>query len=713
MKLITKTTVLVLFLLSTFTYSQMSDDWEWMNPKPQGNSIYAVDFVNDNTGFAAGDFGTMIKTNDNGTTWTKVQTGTSRKFLSMDFVDLNTGYAGGDNQHLQKTINGGQSWQVLNLPREGQFDSLFYIRDIHFINQNLGYVLGFFLMESKIWKTTDGGNSWQTQTTGGANYLYKLTFWDANNGIAVGGSFGGEIIKTTNGGATWQIVYQLSYQCMSVKYLNANTVFAGCEEGRMYRSTDGGTTWNFVLSDAGIDFMSINFTSANTGFAFGSGSAFAKTIDGGSNWVEHILSNQSSRQYFDADVTPSGSIHALGSYGATIRSTNAGATFVSQAYVTEGYISDIKFVDVNTGYAVAGYSGGDILKTTNSGATWVSQITGYTLPIYGIAFINAETGFLAGSLTVYKTTNGGTNWQTVHTSGTNEIFTDVFFINPNTGFVSGSYGKLLKTTNAGASWSPTVVPGVGMLSSLDFLNENTGFSIGDNNAAIKTTNGGVNWSPMSVPAPANTTLNNIFFVDNNTGYISSSAGIFKTTNAGGSWIQLPAPAGGYNNVQFRGSYGYAIAGDGKIIKSINAGASWIIQPTVTANPLYALYFNTDNYVYVGGILGTMLKTMPTELLMTPVTGNNSEIPKSFYVSQNYPNPFNPSTTIKFGLSKQSSVNITIYDIAGRKVEELLRNEMNAGTYEVKWNASNYSSGVYFYSITTADFRETKKMLLVK
>lgn len=68
LKLITKTTVLVVFLLSTLTFSQMSDDWEWMNPKPQGNSIFAVDFVNDNTGYAAGDFGTMIKTNDNGAT---------------------------------------------------------------------------------------------------------------------------------------------------------------------------------------------------------------------------------------------------------------------------------------------------------------------------------------------------------------------------------------------------------------------------------------------------------------------------------------------------------------------------------------------------------------------------------------------------------------------------------------------------------------------
>ncbi len=105
----------------------------------------------------------------------------------------------------------------------------------------------------------------------------------------------------------------------------------------------------------------------------------------------------------------------------------------------------------------------------------------------------------------------------------------------------------------------------------------------------------------------------------------------------------------------------------------------------------------------------ILKTGP----LTSVTGNNNEVPESFYISQNYPNPFNPNTKIKFGLTKQSAVNITVYDAAGRIVEELLKNELNAGTYEVNWNASSYSSGAYFYTITTADFRETKKMLLVK
>lgn len=98
---------------------------------------------------------------------------------------------------------------------------------------------------------------------------------------------------------------------------------------------------------------------------------------------------------------------------------------------------------------------------------------------------------------------------------------------------------------------------------------------------------------------------------------------------------------------------------------------------------------------------------------TSITSSSTEIPESFFVTQNYPNPFNPNTKIKFGLTKQSSVSITVFDAAGRIVEELLKDEFSAGTYEVNWNAASYSSGAYFYTITTADFRETKKMLLIK
>ncbi|MEO8514318.1 MAG: SBBP repeat-containing protein [Ignavibacteria bacterium] len=98
---------------------------------------------------------------------------------------------------------------------------------------------------------------------------------------------------------------------------------------------------------------------------------------------------------------------------------------------------------------------------------------------------------------------------------------------------------------------------------------------------------------------------------------------------------------------------------------------------------------------------------------TPVNGNSNTAPESFSLWQNYPNPFNPATKIKFAITREGNVKLTVYDVNGRKVEELVNGSFSSGTYQADWNASRYSSGVYFYTIVTNDFTETKRMLLVK
>jgi len=89
------------------------------------------------------------------------------------------------------------------------------------------------------------------------------------------------------------------------------------------------------------------------------------------------------------------------------------------------------------------------------------------------------------------------------------------------------------------------------------------------------------------------------------------------------------------------------------------------------------------------------------------------IPQEFTLSQNYPNPFNPSTTIDFSITKQSPVNITVYDAVGQIVEVLVNDFVPAGSYKITWNASKFASGVYLYRMDTGDFVKTQKMILLK
>lgn len=92
---------------------------------------------------------------------------------------------------------------------------------------------------------------------------------------------------------------------------------------------------------------------------------------------------------------------------------------------------------------------------------------------------------------------------------------------------------------------------------------------------------------------------------------------------------------------------------------------------------------------------------------------SGEVPGNYSLSQNYPNPFNPATKIRFNLPKNSEVRLSVFDMTGREVETLVNGVLPAGTFEADWNPAELSSGIYFYTLKTADFSETKKMIFLK
>jgi hypothetical protein len=90
-----------------------------------------------------------------------------------------------------------------------------------------------------------------------------------------------------------------------------------------------------------------------------------------------------------------------------------------------------------------------------------------------------------------------------------------------------------------------------------------------------------------------------------------------------------------------------------------------------------------------------------------------QIPEKYCLYQNFPNPFNPSTTIRYDIIKEAKVTIKIFDILGKEIFSATETKKPAGKYEIQFNGSSLSSGIYFYQIRTNDFCQTKKMLLLK
>jgi hypothetical protein len=120
---------------------------------------------------------------------------------------------------------------------------------------------------------------------------------------------------------------------------------------------------------------------------------------------------------------------------------------------------------------------------------------------------------------------------------------------------------------------------------------------------------------------------------------------------------------------------------------------------------------------VGGInvtLGSEMYLDDLELSMDIVSDVENEFqPLAFQLEQNYPNPFNPSTKISYSIPQEGDVTLKIYDVLGNELATLINEEKPAGVYEVEFDASNLSSGIYFYKLTASSFVETKKMTVLK
>jgi hypothetical protein len=96
-----------------------------------------------------------------------------------------------------------------------------------------------------------------------------------------------------------------------------------------------------------------------------------------------------------------------------------------------------------------------------------------------------------------------------------------------------------------------------------------------------------------------------------------------------------------------------------------------------------------------------------------VNDDENGIVKEYYLNQNFPNPFNPTTTIKYRIPELCFVNVKVFDVLGEEIETLVDEEKPTGNYEVKFSANRLSSGIYFYTLTAGEFRETKKMILLR
>src|SRR5713101_8253292 len=182
---------ILIIILSNTILSQQA--WQWINPKPQGNDLFGVYFINRDTGFCVGDVGTIMRTSNGGATWDVRTCGTGSRLLKIYFPKhAPVGYAVGDSGTILKTTNAGETWFQQQSNDSGPLLS------VHFpVNDRIGYAAG----AGAVLKTTNGGDTW-TPLPGTDSYFFT-DVWFVGNDTGWALNYGGVLIKTTDGGNNW------------------------------------------------------------------------------------------------------------------------------------------------------------------------------------------------------------------------------------------------------------------------------------------------------------------------------------------------------------------------------------------------------------------------------------------------------------------------------------------------------------------------------
>ncbi|MFA5012747.1 MAG: YCF48-related protein [Ignavibacteria bacterium] len=591
---------LAICLFATGALSQSYQDWKWLHQSPQGNELRWVKMWDVNTIYAIGGKGTFIKTTNRGANWFVNHTAGRTSGIPIQRADLrnawffnqSTGIVIGSYGSILRTTDGGLTFDSTGNPAPTNTT----FTGISFINNLTGYVV-CGLTDYRLMKTTNGGITWNNNigTTPGYSNPYELHAFTENK-LIVFNQLGDNFI-TTNGGFSWT-TYPIGNLVNFNKavFLDANTGYACGDWGRCRYTNDGGYTWaNMagILFDRNIHFTDIKYRD-NTVY-----------LTGNSNYIYHS-SNHGDTWDSIAFMAPSAQPLWSNSYYSSDFSITA------DTMITVGAKGSI-----HQTLGTFKQPLGQYLKTGNMRDVWSSANAGVLLAV-GAPSVSTVT-----QDQILRSTNSGNNWTVVSPSATsNAEFYSIDMIDDNTGYICGNRSAVYRTTNGGVNWDSLVIPNMPagiILSKVDFVNAQTGwlfsrYTAGNDSTIFKTTNSGTTWTKQKINA--NTTGNTIYsacMLDENNGWLlSSRPRAWKTTNGGAVWDSTLLGdnylAGSlYDIKMLNAQTGYCVGSNNRVYKTTNGGATpWsnvsFSSTTVITN--YAVEVRNQQECVVMGTYGT-------------------------------------------------------------------------------------------------------------
>ncbi len=501
------------------------------------------------------------------------------------------------------------SWQWVNpLPQGNAINGITAMnKDTAFAVANNGTII----------KTTNGGKTWQVTPTaaGITEAFYNTQFVSKTVGWAVGEY--GKILKTTDAGNTWFIQYiSTTKDIFTSDFISESTGWIAGAQGMIYKTTDGGTSWAQQNSGLTVTLYGMFFLTTTTGWAVGTEGKLIATTDGGNTWVTkttNTVQNLYNVQFISSSVG-----YAVGTFGMIIKSTNGGNTWVPLASGIDYSLYGLQFTSPLIGYATGSF--GVMIKTTNGGFSWFEQTSNTYNDLYGISFSSSTTGWATGDFgTIVATTDGGVNWIS-QSSGTKSILDAISFSGQSFGIAVGEEGTVVLSQDGGTSWAQQTSGVIQTLYGVHMINNTTGWAVGDSAVIIRTTTGGGSWTEQN--SHTDLSLYSVFFISPTTGWAVGDFGtILNTINGGLIWkpetsnVSVPLM-----RIKFYNSnIGWAVGYGGEILKTIDGGHNWISQVSNTSQTLYGIDIVDENTVYASGDFGSVVSTTDGGNIWTPAT----------------------------------------------------------------------------------------------
>ena len=473
---------------------------------------------------------------------------------------------------------------------------------------------------------------------------------------------------------------------------NTNRVFCGFGN-RIFISRDRGETFslwgaaipgasrikNIILHPADTTQMLVAIE--------GSPQQIVKTINNGQTWT---VTGSFSFSYFGIPMTPDyndGEIIYTMNGNNFVRSRDFGSTWEvlsTQTNPSFGSPCDIEVYHDYGNIILVGNNGGGIYKSIDSGYTWTHvYTTSGEIPTIAVDKQTPGVAYATkwgGSGGTVKTTDYGDTWQSVTHFGSRSMWgVDV---NPERSnfILVGQYsgGVIDISVDGGISYQTTSIGG-----------NNYGIYIVDSVTAFAAQSSGL-YKLITPVVPVELISFNASIID---GYVSLAWVTATEVNNSGFSLERKFDSEEFSEIAF-------IEGYGTVTEQTNYNyLDKVLEPGSYSYRLKQIDFD-----------GTFDYSNTIEITVgTPV---------GFLVEQNFPNPFNPTTTIKFSLPMESKVKVSLYNLLGEQVMEIYNGRLSSGVKEIKVNAGELSSGVYFYSVTAnsvggVEFNDVKKMTLLK